>query len=90
MKKKVLKISAKKIKIKKKNKERRKLDSKDWFQWIFATLLLALFMSILSGTVSYYLGTDPIIFGLYINWELFFWIIGIAIWGLISFCVFKD
>ena len=79
----------KSVKIKKRNENRQKLDTKDWLMWAFATSCLAIFLGVVSGTSGFYLGTQHIGLGLYMDWQLVCYIIGFAVWGLISFLIFK-
>lgn len=80
----------KQVKIKKRNEKRQRLDSKDWFQWVLATTFLAIFLGLISGTSGFYLGTQELILGLYMDWQLACYIFGFAIWGLISYWIFKN
>lgn len=81
----------KQIKIKKRNQKRQKLDTMDWFHWTIATIGLVFFIGIVSGTSSYYLGSQqPIGLGLYMDWQLGAYILGFAIWGIISYFILKE
>ena len=79
----------KQVKIKKRTEKRQKLDRKDWAQWLIATTCLAIFLGVVSGTSGFYLGTQSVGLGLYMDWQLVCYIFGFAVWGLISYVILK-
>ena len=79
-----------KVKSKKTEKTNKGVTKRKMFNWIIMTLILALIMGILYGTVEHYLNTTPLIFGLYISWQEFTLTIGIAVWAFLSLIIFKS
>ena len=65
-----------------------KLNKKKIIPWIIYSLTYAIVLGIIYGTVSMYFGTEPLLFGLYIDLPVTF--LYIAIFGIviITFLVF--
>lgn len=81
---------SKSVKIqKRKNKENSNINMKDLAWWALMTLLLAISMGILYGTVEYYLNTTELLYGLYMSWEQFFLVLGFGLWAIFTFIIFK-
>lgn len=74
---------------KRKNSKISKDKCKKIWLWLIMTLSLAIVMGILHGTVEHYFDTTKLVFGLYMDWEQFFVVIGVATWTVLTVIIFK-
>jgi len=69
--------------------EKGRLTKKVLLRWAISTLLLAVFMGFLYGTTYYYFSNvkiGPFVFDI----SEFFFILGLAVWAIVSFFIFKN
>lgn len=74
---------------KRKDKKVSKDKCKKIWLWAIMTLSLAIVMGVMHGTVEHYFDTTKLIWGLYMSWDEFFVVIGVAIWTALSLIIFK-
>lgn len=61
-----------------------RIDGMEAGTWVMFTIIYAVFVGILSGSSKVYLPEIIYIFGLPLDAQAFTWILGIALWGVIS------
>ena len=60
-----------------------------WLVWVIVSILNWFFIAILVGTSETYWSTQLLIFGLYIAWDTFFYMIGFSLWLIFSAFILK-
>ncbi len=68
---------------------KKKKDNKDFIAWIAFTLVHATIYAIAYGTIQAYTDNMEIMLGLYFDWEMFFFVIFIAVYGFVTLLIFK-